>query len=103
MGNIKLYLLKPTDNQSVRQIIWTEHEKDALQAASFTLEHAKAIREGQKVLIPLAKNYECQLLSDPKDYKLVRQRGNLISILFEGREFHLYYRLAKKLNGKKQG
>ena len=98
METITLYLLNPTDNQSVKQIIWTENPKDALQAASFSIEHAKAIRAGKTVKIPLARNYKCQLLTNPKDYQIVKQMDNIIRVRFEGKEFHLYHRLAKKLS-----
>lgn len=95
-----IYLLNPTDGKAVRQIIWTETKQDALQAASFSLEHAKLIKAGQRVTIPLARNYTCSLLNAPNDYQLLKHTEKIIRIRFEGKEFHLYYRLARKLSKK---
>jgi len=96
VDKVTLYLLKPTDNQSVRQIVWTDTQQDALQAVSFTLRHAQAIKSGKKVNIPLSKNYQCQPLNAPQDYQLLKQTEKIIKIRFEGKEFHLYHRLARK-------
>jgi hypothetical protein len=98
VNKVTLYLLNPTDSNAIKQIVWTESKQDALQAVSFSLQHAKLIKSGQRVIIPLARNYDCQLLTDQKDYQLLKQTEKIIRIRFEDKEFHLYHRLARKVS-----